>query len=358
MSQRRVLVDGAGGFVGRHVVEALLRERYAVRATDRPGVLLTGGEGVERDSRDLSTAPLDDLLEGVTDIVHVAGLFDLSAPRERLFEVNVGLTERLAREAFVRDLRFVHISSVTVYGRPRKTPVRERSRHRPGSAYEQSKAEGERALAHFQKLGLRATVLRPSGIYGPWGRYGLGVVAAVYALAHANGRIDGLPAYRGGSVMTHVHVEDVASAVACVLRSEASIGRVFNVADDEATAWGDLLETIERSVGIPSRRRASISKWRARWMARGFRLVPEAKREKLNRSLERRWNALVLREGLVPMLMPRLDRHAYDYWLADHVYSNDALKALGWSPRYPDVTRGIAETIAWYEAQRWLPRGA
>lgn len=358
MKSRRVLVDGAGGFVGRHVVDELSRRGYAVRATDRPGTPIPEKEGVERRFCDLQAAPFDDLLDGITDIVHVAGLFDLAAKREHLFAANVGLTERVATAASLRNLRFVHISSVTVYGRPRRTPVREDARQKPISPYEQSKQAGERiVLGLARDGGLRATVLRPSGIYGPWGRYGLAVIASAYSLALDRGHLDGIPPYRGGTSMTHAHVEDVASAVACVLEREEAIGRAFNIADDTPTPWGDLLGTIEDALGFPPRKRIPISNFRARWIARGWRLLPESRRERLNRSLERRWNALIEREKLLPMLLPRLDRHAYDYWLADHVYANDALKRLGWAPRHPNVQSGIRETIAWYVENRWLPPG-
>lgn len=358
MSSRRVLVTGAGGFVGRHIVEELHRKGYAIRATDRPGTPIPKIAEVEQRFCDLSAAPLDELLEGMSDVVHVAGLFDLAAPRDRLFAVNVDLTERIARAAASLDSRFIHISSVTVYGRPRVTNIREDYRKKPGSPYEQSKQAGERVVFSLAKeRGLRATVLRPSGIYGPWGRYGLAVIASAYALALSRGKVDGVPPYRGGPSMTHVHVEDVASAVACVLASDEAIGRAFNVADDTPAPWGDLLGTIEAAVGIPPRERVAVSKFRARWIARGWRLLPESRRAFINGSLERRWAALVEREGLLPMLNPRLDRHAYDYWLADHVYSNEALKSIGWAPRYPDAQSGILGTIGWYIENRWLPRG-
>lgn len=262
----------------------------------------------------------------------------------------------MASAAASRDIRFVHISSVTVYGRPKVTPVHESAPHRPGSAYEESKREGERVIERLaRERGLRATILRPSGIYGPWGRYGLAVIASTYALALATGKLDTVPAYRGGPKMTHVHVEDVAEAVACVLERDEAIGRAYNVADDTPVAWGNLLEVIERAVGIPPRERAEISKWRAKWMAHAFRLWPASKRERLNYALERKWQRLVEEKGLVPMLTPRLDRHAYDYWLADHVYANTALKNLGFRLRYPDSRKGVADTIAWYIDRRWLP---
>lgn len=356
MKARHVLVDGAGGFVGRHVALELSGRGHAVRATDLPGTPIPEAPGIERRFHDLATASLDDLLDGVTHIVHVAGLFDLSASRERLFRVNVGLTERVARAALARDIRLVHISSVTVYGRPRRAPVHEGAAHRPANAYEQSKREGERVVARLAKeRGLRAAILRPSGIYGPWSRYGLAVIASAYSLALSSGKLDGIPRYRGGPSMTHVHVEDVASAVACVLDDDRADGHAFNVADDTPVPWGDLLEAVENAVGIPPRERVAISKWRARWTARAWQFLPESRRDRINRSLERKWQALVERERLVPMLSPRLDRHAYDYWLSDHVYSNDALKALGWRPRHPDAKTGIQSTIAWYIDNRWLP---
>ncbi|HEY8429536.1 MAG TPA: NAD-dependent epimerase/dehydratase family protein, partial [Sandaracinaceae bacterium] len=112
----KVLVDGAAGFLGRHVVEALLRRGLAVRATDRAP--MPAWPGVERVERDLAEGSLRPLFEGVTHVVHVAGLFDLSAPRETLFANNEGVTRRVARAAALAGVeRFVHVSSVTVYGR-------------------------------------------------------------------------------------------------------------------------------------------------------------------------------------------------------------------------------------------------
>lgn len=354
---RRVLVTGAGGFVGRHIACELSAQGYRVRATDKHIGSAPHGDRVERYAHDLATVDLDILLDGVSDIVHAAGLFDLSASRRALFDTNVGLTEHMARAAAERRMRFVHISSVTVYGRPRRQPASEDTPHRPGSAYEESKSKAERVVHRLMKeRSLAATVLRPSGVYGPWGRYGLGVIAAAYALSRSEGRVAGIPAYRDGPRMTHVHVGDVASAVACVLEHPEALGRVFNVADDQPVAWGDLLHAIEEAVGIPPRKRQRLSMLRARMTAYTWRLLPESRRDRINRSLARRWDALVNHEALDPMLRPRLDRHAYDYWLSDHIYSSEALKGLGWRPRHPNAIAGIRETIAWYIENRWLPR--
>ncbi len=344
-----VLVDGAAGFVGRHVVEALRRRGIAVRATDR--VPLPEWSHVHRDQRDLSAAPLEDLFRGVTHVGHGSGLFDLAAPRRDLFAINVGVTRRIARAAALAGVeRYVQVSSVTVYGRPSCAPVSEDAPIRPGNDYERSKAAAERALA---ELGLPAVVLRPSGIYGPWSRYGLAAAIASMALAKERGG-RGHRSLRGGPRMTHVHVEDVAEAAAHLVTASGVVGRAFNVADETPIAWGELMASLERELGLEEKDPLTLSPRKARWLGRAARLMPGRTR-RTNDALARRWRALCDERGLVPALTPRIDASAYDSWSADHVYATDALRETGFRARHPDVRRGLAETIAWSRAQRWLP---
>jgi len=347
----KVLVDGAAGFVGRHVVEALVRRGIAVRATD--AAELPAWSGVEVVRRDLSTGAVADLFAGgITCVIHAAGLFDLAAPRAALFATNVGLTRRMARAAALAGVaRFVHVSSVTVHGRPSRVPVREDAPIRPGNDYERSKALGERALGEVR---LPWVVLRPSGIYGPHGRYGLAAAIATMALAKARGR--GHRSLRGGPRMTHVHVEDVAEAAVCLLLAPPLVvGRAFNVADDHAIEWGALMAELEAAVGVSSPGEPLwLSPSRARLLAGASRLAPWRLR-RVNERLARGWRSVCSAEGLVPALLPRIDASAYDYWSADHVYSTSALRSTGFRVRYPDPRVGLRETIAWYRGQRWIP---
>lgn len=354
---RRVLVDGAGGFLGRHVVAALRARGFRVRATDRPGVELP--EADERVSADLASAPLEPLFEGVTHAVHVAGLFDLAASADALRRANVDLARRVAEAALVaRVRRFVHVSSVTVYGRPRSAPVREDAPQRAESAYERSKREGEAALRALARgSGLPLAVARPSGIYGPHGRYGLAAMAATIALAAASGR--GHRSIRGPARMTHVHVEDVASACALLTDERATgdgqvVGRAFNVADATPVAWSDVARELERFYGLPELAPLQVGPLRARALQLAARLAP-GRLARTNASLARRWDALAREHGLEPALRPRIDPEAYDYWRGDHVYDTSALRALGWAPRWPDARVGLRATLAWYVESRWLP---
>jgi nucleoside-diphosphate-sugar epimerase len=353
----RVLVTGAAGFVGRHVVHELQRRGHPVRATDRPQAALAAREGVEAMPCDLTRDPLEPLLRDVDTVVHVAGLFDLGAPPAQLHAVNVEAAARVARGAAAHGVsRFVHVSSVTVYGRPRAVPADEATPFRPGNPYERSKAEGERRVTGLlDAAGVPWVVVRPSGIYGPGGTYGLAVLMAAYALAGATGRPGGLVPFRGGPHMTHVHVDDVAGAIAHLLDAEGVTGRAFNVADDTPMPWGDLLGWMEREMNVRLGPPRQLSPRRARWMARLWRWMPESRRNRVNASVERRWAELMRTQHLVPALRPRFDRHAYDYWLGEHVYDHRALHAAGYTLRHPSLLDGLTTTLAWYREHQWLP---
>lgn len=358
MSARLALVDGSAGFVGRHVVAALRASGFRVRATDRPGAALP--EADEHVAADLERDDLAPLFAGVTHAVHVAGLFDLAAPPDVLHRANVDAARRVAEAARAAGVaRLVHVSSVTVHGRPRTAPIREDAPLRAERAYERSKLAGERAVREVCARGGPAlAIVRPSGVYGPHGRYGIAAMAATIALSAARGG-RGHRSLRGGARMTHAHVEDVASA--CVLLADdartprsAIDGRAFFVADDVPVEWGDLAARIERAYGLPERDVLRLGPLRARALQLLSRLGA-ARLARANAALARRWDELVRERALEPALLPRIDPDAYDYWRADHVYDTSALRALGWSPRWPDVREGLRATLDWYVARRWLP---
>lgn len=356
---RFVLVDGAAGFLGWAVVEELVRAGFRVRATDRPGSLLPSGDRVETVHADLEHDALAPLFAGVTHAVHVAGLFDLAASREALRRANVAVAARVAEAALTaRVTRFVHVSSVTVHGRPSAAKITENAPMRGGTPYEISKREGEQAVSAIHARGLPSVFVRPSGIYGPRGRYGLAAALATMVLAKAKG--SGHRSLRGGPRMTHVHVEDVARAIALVLDERRTedrdvLGRAFFVADETPIGWGELFAFLERELGLAESAPIELSWLRTRLLLAALRLTPRSRLARTNDALARGWARLVRDEGLVPALLPRLDPHAYDYFLGDHVYDTSALGALGFRCKHPNPREGLRETLAWYRRERWLP---
>ncbi len=352
-----VVVTGAGGFIGRAIVEALTRESHEVTASDRPGVDLShiqSARAVEADLLDAGAC--ERLLEGQDAIVHSAGLFDLSAARDALVAANATTVERVTaacEETGVR--RLVHLSSVAVYGRPESVPCPTSAALRPRHPYEETKAAGDR-IARDAMDRLDVTVLRPTVVYGPGSRYGFApFIAALYLpLAAGQERVWGV---RKASKYHAVHVEDVSRAVAFALAEPKTIGGVYNLADDSPADIMTALETICVELGMSVDRRPNVPGRVMSPLAEAIALwAPEKRLQAANREIDRRWRRLAEELDFSPILTPKLDRDWLYYFAADHVYDNRDLVELGFFYRHPDLQRGIPSTLAWYIDAGWLPK--
>jgi UDP-glucose 4-epimerase len=218
-----ILVTGAGGFVGRHVIAALVRAgRYRVVAIDRKQTPPPLEEGVRYLRADLCDPAVIDTLteEGpYTGIVHLAGLLskgdDLDTHR-RLHRVNVGATLSMLEVARRHQSAFVFPSTGLVYG-DRPGPFTEDMTPRPGDFYALSKLMGEEFVGFFaRRHGLRTVVMRPSIIYGPGQTGGMFIPALIDALRAGRE----FPMTAGEQKRDFVYVEDVASAVLAALEHE------------------------------------------------------------------------------------------------------------------------------------------
>lgn len=353
----RIAVTGAGGFIGRHVVRALSAGGHELTASDRPGIEVEElPAGVRWRAADLlDPAAVHALVEGHDAAVHCAGLFDLGAERAALTAANVTAVERVVeacRAAGVK--RLVHLGTTGVYGRPRVVPCDERQPPRPRHAYEETKALGE-LVARGAMRDLRVTVLRPTLVYGPYGRYGLCMYIGALVLAQAAGRMQ-IP----GLVRTHrlsaVHVEDVARAVAFVVDEPSTDGEIYNLADATPMATGDALELIAARFGMRIEPRIDIPRGMQRAVfSIASRLLSDRRLALMDRRTTKAWRRLAERLEFQPAFIPRLDRDWFSYASADHVYDGAKLRALGYEYRYPDFAQGFGQTVDWYFEHGWLP---
>ncbi|MBI4362172.1 MAG: SDR family oxidoreductase, partial [Euryarchaeota archaeon] len=292
-------------------------------------------------------------VEGCDYIFHTAGLFDLSAPRERLWRANVESVEGLCRA--VADGRgslraLVHWSSASVYGDTGGSPVSEDFPARPGNLYEQSKWAGEDvARRHHREAGLPVRILRPTLVYGPRSRYGHAMFLATFAILRDRGPRRGI-GFRGGPRGCNIHGADVARAALAVAGHKSAEGEAFNVTDESPLTMEEFLDTLMAPFHLMARTKIPIHPRLARF---GLRLGPAERY--INWRLKTRWGRLVEKHGLVGALRPRLERGWLHYLLGDHVYDGSRLRALGWRPRYPDLAGGIRDTVEWYQRERWLP---
>jgi nucleoside-diphosphate-sugar epimerase len=182
---RPVLVTGASGFVGRHLVRALLDEEGAsVRVLARSPDRLRAALGEDTSRVTPVEAGLDDpaalaqACAGVETVLHLAALMPSNTARATTLDgwrrVNVEATLALARAAFdVGARRLVFVSSTAAMGAPTAAVVDEDAPCRPTSPYEVTKREAEEGLlALHRDRGLPVVILRPCLVAGAGQRGG------------------------------------------------------------------------------------------------------------------------------------------------------------------------------------------
>lgn len=239
---RRVLITGATGFIGGRLAEVLsLRDGWKVRAlVHNPGhASRLARLPVEMMMGDLdSPEDASRAAEGCDAIVHCAIGTDWGN-RKRIFDINVGGTERLARAALARNVRrFVQISTWAVHdlSRPRLIDESTSPDPPPGNDYAESKAEAERAVARAAAQGLCAVTFRLTNVYGPFST--IFITRPVSHLAKGElvllGDASRIPS-------STVHVDSVVEAIVRALDAPADAvkGELFVISDGDDVSWAD-----------------------------------------------------------------------------------------------------------------------
>lgn len=244
MSGERILLTGATGFVGRHLLHDLVSRGYQVRTAGRGSALAIAG--VEHVAIGDLGAPIDwpPLVDGVDHVVHSAGLAHAACdiPEERYRLVNTEATLALAQAAQAMGVRrFVFLSSIRAQSGPvSDKPLSEADAPAPTDAYGRSKLAAEQGLA---ELDLDWIALRPVLVYGP------GVKANMAALVKL-ARLP-LPLPLGGLAAERslLAIENLAEAVAFALTEACPARRSYIVADPEPLSVAQMLAAMRAGLG-------------------------------------------------------------------------------------------------------------
>ena len=311
------LVTGAAGFMGSHVVEALVEKGIRVRATSRSrsDTSFFDNLGVDFVPSDLTQSDtLPRLFEGDVDrVFHLGAICNFSTPFEKLFPTNVAGVDHLTTLAMEKGVkRFVHVTSTSVYGYCKKNPFKETDIVDPMDDYARSKRAGEEIVLERSGKGLPAVIVRPPTVYGPRCNDGAGKVFSRPT------KITAVPG-NGRQRLSNVRAEDVAAALEHVSCLDGVTGEIFNVSDDSRPTLEAALTLAAKTFHTPVPK-LHLPLFFIRWMTRIDGVISRMKGK-----------------------IPDLELDAVNYLYYDYLVDNTKLKKTGFKLKYPDFFESMAQ---------------
>lgn len=314
----KILVTGAGGFIGR-----TLCADFAARGIDFVAAVRSIADDVADPSLrvlgDFAAAEWERVLDGIDCIVHLAGrahVMERDHDPTPHVVANVHVTRRLIDAArYARVRRIVFASTVKVYGESTRSgrPFRSGDPARPPDAYARSKAQAEEILWEACRNGaLEGVVLRLPLVYGPRVK---GNFASLIEAVASQRR---LPFAGVANQRSMLYVGNAVSAIDAACSAPALAGQTLPLADARAVSTPELIEKIAAALDV------------------------KARLSRMPTSILRAGAALMGRRGASSRLLGSLEVDASRF-----------AELAGWAPAY-DVDEGVAATIAWWRARHVL----
>lgn len=256
----KIVVTGGAGFIGSHLVDALMALGKDVVAFDNLSTgsqqnVASGAMLVRGDVRD--PAQIAEAVRGSDLIFHLAananGTVSVNDPRLD-FETNtLGTFNVLDAALQAGAKKFVYVSSASVYGTPQRFPMAEDHPTKPFMPYGASKLTGEiYCRSFFQTYGLPLVVGRPFCVYGPREHPKLALVeVSRYLRWHLNGKPIQIVGDLDRKTRDFVHISDVIQGL-LLIAAHAPAGEVFNLGSGEEVTMRELTDVISSVTGRPA----------------------------------------------------------------------------------------------------------
>ena len=318
MSNQKILVTGAGGFIGSHVAECLVKQGYQVKAFVEYNSFNSWGwlDFVSKDilsEVEIFSGDVRDpfgvkkAMGSCSRVLHLAALigipYSYHSP-ESYLETNVKGTLNIVQAA--RELgieRVIHTSTSEVYGTAQYVPIDEKHPLQPQSPYSASKIAADQiALSYYHSFDLPVSIIRPFNTYGPRQSARAIIPTVITQISQ------GMKEIKLGSLeptRDFTYVVDTADAFVKALDAPDIIGKTINLGTNFEISIASLVQMI------------------AKIMYADIKVIADAKRVRpKNSEVERLWSDNTL-----------------------------AKKLLEWKPQFSDtegLRKGLEKTITWF----------
>lgn len=246
----KVTITGANGFIGFHLVKDQLAKGRKVRAVD---IHLSSLESlaenpdleiIQADIRD--TEAMERAVENADLVFHIAGAhLSVTTTENDYWEINRDGTKALARLCHAKGVkRFVHCSSVGVFGKIENPPANENTPCNPDITYEKSKLAGETAVMDYaSETGFPVVTIRPVWVYGQ----GCPRTEKLF-----RSLLKGRFFYAGsGNTLRHcIHISNMIQGFNLCAEHPDAPGNIFIIGDREAVSIKTLISEMARACGV------------------------------------------------------------------------------------------------------------
>ncbi|WP_035245050.1 NAD-dependent epimerase/dehydratase family protein [Desulfogranum mediterraneum] len=322
-----VLVTGGNGFLGSHLVTALMEQGDTVRILARrhgDQAARQGAETIWGDIRDPEA--VGRAVAGVDRVIHTVSNFRHGgSDKGEAHSINVEGTRLVLEACELHGVKqLVHCSTIGVHGSVREIPATETTPYNPGDLYQQTKLEAEQEVWRFaEQAGFRTTVIRPISLIGPGDKRMLKLFRMIKQGKFV--KIGPCQAF-----FQPAYIDDVVAGFLLCLGNEQAYGQVFIVGSDEYVPLEELFVIIAEELGVK----------------------PPSVRIPLQ--------PVLLLAGLcealcVPLgIEPPLHRRRVSFFQNNRAFDIAKVKnRLGYQPQV-GLREALRRTIAWYEQEGWL----
>ncbi|MEM0449284.1 MAG: NAD-dependent epimerase/dehydratase family protein [Methanomassiliicoccales archaeon] len=329
----RILVTGATGFLGGHLVEGLLQQGHqpVAMARKRSDTSLLQGLGVEVRNADLTDpSSLRDAVHGMEAVMHLAAYYTFSGKKELYQSINVEGTKALLQAMLKEGVgKIVYCSSTEAMGPTPQGIADENFECHPVYEYGRSKLRAEEAVRHYGEKGIEYVILRPSGIYGP---RNVEDVSFWFITTFANSFLSRFIVGDGKKVLQFVHVKDVVQAFLRALdRFEDVKGNTYIISGSRAYSYEEIYALMAKT----------FNKEPPRWH------IPVALAKTMVAPVQL-FNRLRGKDNFIWRVQ------TMDTFKVDRNYSIDkARRELGYEPQHP-LPDGLRETVEWYRQHGYI----